>query len=57
MALFTEALSSVQDYLGAMIVLAAAVASIWSLPHGDLSKSLAGLGLTYALTVRCFCDS
>lgn len=41
-----------QDYLGAMIVLAAAVASIWSLPNELLSKSLAGLGLTYALTVR-----
>lgn len=33
-------------------MLAAAVASIWSLPNNLLSKSLAGLGLTYALTVR-----
>lgn len=41
-----------QDYLGAVIVLAAAVASIWSLPNDLLSNSLAGLGLTYALTVR-----
>lgn len=41
-----------QDYLGAVIVLAAAVASIGSLPSDLLSKSLVGLGLTYALTVR-----
>lgn len=40
-----------QDYLGAVIVLAAAVAFIWSLPNKLLSRSLAGLGLTYALTV------
>lgn len=49
---FVKAASFVQDYLGALIVLAAAVASIWSLPHSLLSKSLVGLGLTYALTVR-----
>lgn len=47
-----KALSSAQDYLGALIVLAAAVASIRSLPNDLLSRSLVGLGLTYALTVR-----
>lgn len=44
--------SFAQDYLGALIVLAAAVASIRTLPNNLLSKSLVGLGLTYALTVR-----
>lgn len=49
---FMTALSFAQDYLGALIVLAAAVASIRSLPNDLLSRSLVGLGLTYALTVR-----
>lgn len=49
---FMTALSFVQDYLGALIVLAAAVASIRSLPNEHLSRSLVGLALTYALTVR-----
>lgn len=40
-----------QDYLGAVIVLMAAGASIWSLRFGLLSGGLVGLGLTYALTV------
>ncbi|XP_050964336.1 ATP-binding cassette sub-family C member 9 isoform X4 [Labeo rohita] len=35
------------DYLGAVIVLTAAVAAIWTSPE----SSLVGLGLTYALTV------
>ncbi|KAK2859114.1 hypothetical protein Q5P01_003734 [Channa striata] len=39
------------DYLGAVIVLTAAGASIWSLCCGLYSESLVGLGLTYALTV------
>ncbi|XP_029681721.1 ATP-binding cassette sub-family C member 9 isoform X3 [Takifugu rubripes] len=39
------------DYLGALIVLAAAVASIRSLPNDLLSRSLVGFALTYALTV------
>ncbi|XP_044042038.1 ATP-binding cassette sub-family C member 9 isoform X7 [Siniperca chuatsi] len=39
------------DYLGAVIVLTAAGASIWSLHYGLLSGGLVGLGLTYALTV------
>uniref|UniRef100_UPI0037E82AF3 ATP-binding cassette sub-family C member 9 isoform X5 n=1 Tax=Semicossyphus pulcher TaxID=241346 RepID=UPI0037E82AF3 len=38
------------DYLGAVIVLTAAVASIWSSPYISI-KGLVGLGLTYALTV------
>lgn len=38
---------SFQDYLGAVIVLTAAVAAIWTSPE----SSLVGLGLTYALTV------
>uniref|UniRef100_A0A3P8USD2 ATP-binding cassette, sub-family C (CFTR/MRP), member 9 n=1 Tax=Cynoglossus semilaevis TaxID=244447 RepID=A0A3P8USD2_CYNSE len=38
------------DYLGAMIVLTAAGASIWT-SHSGLDVSLVGLGLTYALTV------
>lgn len=49
---FMTALSFVQDYLGALIVLAAAVASIRSLPNDLLSRSLVGFALTYALTVR-----
>lgn len=49
---FMTALSFAQDYLGALIVLAAAVTSIRSLPNTLLSRSLVGLGLTYALTVR-----
>lgn len=40
-----------QDYLGAVIVLTAAGASIWSLEYGLPSGGLVGLGLTYALTV------
>lgn len=43
---------SVQDYLGALIVLAAAVASIRTLSNDLLSRSLVGFALTYALTVR-----
>uniref|UniRef100_UPI003AAB3677 ATP-binding cassette sub-family C member 9 isoform X1 n=1 Tax=Centroberyx gerrardi TaxID=166262 RepID=UPI003AAB3677 len=39
------------DYLGAVIVLTAAVSSIWSLRYGLPSGGLVGLGLTYALTV------
>lgn len=38
---------SYQDYLGAVIVLTAAVAAIWS----SSQSGLVGLGLTYALTV------
>ncbi|XP_036376338.1 ATP-binding cassette sub-family C member 9 isoform X5 [Megalops cyprinoides] len=38
------------DYLGAVIVLTAAMASIWGSFHGPQS-GLVGLGLTYALTV------
>lgn len=39
-----------QDYLGAVIVLTAAVAAIW-MPFYKLNSGLVGLGLTYALTV------
>lgn len=39
------------DYLGAVIVLTAAGASIWTSPGNLPSESLVGLGLTYALTV------
>uniref|UniRef100_A0A4W6D0N1 ATP-binding cassette, sub-family C (CFTR/MRP), member 9 n=1 Tax=Lates calcarifer TaxID=8187 RepID=A0A4W6D0N1_LATCA len=39
------------DYLGAVIVLTAAGASIWSLRYDLPSVGLVGLGLTYALTV------
>ncbi|XP_030575794.1 ATP-binding cassette sub-family C member 9 isoform X1 [Archocentrus centrarchus] len=39
------------DYLGAVIVLTAAAASIWSFHYGLPSGGLVGLGLTYALTV------
>ncbi|XP_068162592.1 ATP-binding cassette sub-family C member 9 [Antennarius striatus] len=39
------------DYLGAVIVLTAAGASIWSLHYGLPSGGQVGLGLTYALTV------
>uniref|UniRef100_A0A4W3J845 ATP-binding cassette, sub-family C (CFTR/MRP), member 9 n=1 Tax=Callorhinchus milii TaxID=7868 RepID=A0A4W3J845_CALMI len=39
------------DYLGACIVLTAAVASIFCASYTKLSSSLVGLGLTYALTV------
>ncbi|XP_034720006.1 ATP-binding cassette sub-family C member 9 [Etheostoma cragini] len=39
------------DYLGAVIVLTAAGAAIWSLKYGLYSGGLVGLGLTYALTV------
>uniref|UniRef100_A0A8B9GS14 ATP binding cassette subfamily C member 9 n=1 Tax=Astyanax mexicanus TaxID=7994 RepID=A0A8B9GS14_ASTMX len=38
------------DYLGAVIVLTAAVAAIW-MPFSRLQSGLVGLGLTYALTV------
>uniref|UniRef100_A0A6I8N135 ATP binding cassette subfamily C member 9 n=1 Tax=Ornithorhynchus anatinus TaxID=9258 RepID=A0A6I8N135_ORNAN len=41
---------SIQDYLGACIVLTAAVASIASIPGGPKS-GLVGLGLLYALTI------
>lgn len=40
-----------QDYLGAVIVLAAAAASIWTSQRQESSGGLVGLGLTYALTV------
>ncbi|KAM4614609.1 ATP-binding cassette sub-family C member 9 isoform 1-T1 [Polymixia lowei] len=39
------------DYLGAVIVLTAAVTSIWSSFYSLRSGGLVGLGLTYALTV------
>ncbi|XP_049616239.1 ATP-binding cassette sub-family C member 9 isoform X1 [Syngnathus scovelli] len=39
------------DYLGAVIVLAAAGASIWGFRCGQPSGGLVGLALTYALTV------
>ncbi|XP_057710540.1 ATP-binding cassette sub-family C member 9 isoform X3 [Corythoichthys intestinalis] len=39
------------DYLGAVIVLAAAGASIWGLDCGKPSGGMVGLALTYALTV------
>ncbi|XP_062338764.1 ATP-binding cassette sub-family C member 9 isoform X1 [Osmerus eperlanus] len=39
------------DYLGAVIVLTAAIASIWSFDYSIPSGGLVGLGLTYALTV------
>ncbi|XP_047431164.1 ATP-binding cassette sub-family C member 9 isoform X1 [Mugil cephalus] len=39
------------DYLGAVIVLTAAGASIWSLRYNNPAGGLVGLGLTYALTV------
>uniref|UniRef100_A0A3B3E1M0 ATP-binding cassette, sub-family C (CFTR/MRP), member 9 n=1 Tax=Oryzias melastigma TaxID=30732 RepID=A0A3B3E1M0_ORYME len=39
------------DYLGAVIVLTAATASIWSSQYGLPAGGLVGLGLTYALTV------
>ncbi|XP_033987321.1 ATP-binding cassette sub-family C member 9 isoform X1 [Trematomus bernacchii] len=39
------------DYLGAVIVLTAAGASIWSLEYSHDHGALVGLGLTYALTV------
>uniref|UniRef100_A0A667YVN7 ATP-binding cassette, sub-family C (CFTR/MRP), member 9 n=1 Tax=Myripristis murdjan TaxID=586833 RepID=A0A667YVN7_9TELE len=39
------------DYLGAVIVLSAAVASICSFSYGLPAGGLVGLGLTYALTV------
>ncbi|XP_077400462.1 ATP-binding cassette sub-family C member 9 isoform X2 [Vanacampus margaritifer] len=39
------------DYLGAVIVLAAAGASIWGLECGQPTAGLVGLALTYALTV------
>uniref|UniRef100_A0AAZ3NTI3 ATP-binding cassette sub-family C member 9 n=1 Tax=Oncorhynchus tshawytscha TaxID=74940 RepID=A0AAZ3NTI3_ONCTS len=43
-------LTILSDYLGAVIVLTAAVASIWS-SGKSLPSSMVGLGLTYALTV------
>ncbi len=54
---------SVQDYLGAIIVLTAAGAFIWISHSAPPSQSMVGLGLTYALTVsllyKCslFCSS
>nr|XP_020468988.1 ATP-binding cassette sub-family C member 9 isoform X2 [Monopterus albus] len=39
------------DYLGAVLVFAAAGASIWCLGYSLPSEGLVGLGLTYALTV------
>lgn len=47
----TVFISFSQDYLGAVIVLTAAVAAIWTSSYG-VQPGLVGLGLTYALTVR-----
>lgn len=41
-----------QEYIGACIVLIAAVASITNSLYNHLSTGLVGLGLTYALMVR-----
>lgn len=57
--LFTAVLSSccdddvsLQEYIGACVVLVAAVASITNSLYNQLSTGLVGLGLTYALMVR-----
>lgn len=41
-----------QEYIGAFVVLIAAVASISSALYSKLSAGLVGLGLTYALMVK-----
>jgi len=41
-----------QEYIGACVVLIAAVTSITSCLYSKLSSGLVGLGLTYALMVR-----
>lgn len=41
-----------QEYIGACVVLIAAVTSITSCLYRNLSSGLVGLGLTYALMVR-----
>lgn len=41
-----------QEYIGACVVLVAAVASITNSLYSHLSTGLVGLGLTYALMVR-----
>lgn len=41
-----------QEYIGACVVLVAAVASITNSLYSQLSTGLVGLGLTYALMVR-----
>lgn len=49
---------SLQEYIGACVVLVAAVASITNSLYNQLSTGLVGLGLTYALMVRlcpCVC--
>lgn len=47
---------SLQEYIGACVVLVAAVASITNSLYNQLSPGLVGLGLTYALMVRvCVC--
>ncbi len=43
----------VQEYIGAFVVLIAAVASISNALYSQLSAGLVGLGLTYALMVNC----
>ena len=44
-----------QEYIGAFVVLIAAVASITSALYSELSAGLVGLGLTYALMVSPPC--
>lgn len=45
-----------QEYVGACVVLVAAVASITNSLYNQLSTGLVGLGLTYALMVSvCVC--
>lgn len=54
--LFTALVVSLQEYIGACVVLVAAVASITNSLYNHLSTGLVGLGLTYALMVRlCMC--
>lgn len=43
--------ASLQEYVGACVVLVAAVASITNSLYNQLSTGLVGLGLTYALMV------
>lgn len=47
----TGLISPNQEYIGAFVVLIAAVASISSALYSELSAGLVGLGLTYALMV------
>lgn len=42
---------SLQEYVGAFVVLIAAVASITNALYSQVSAGLVGLGLTYALMV------